>query len=168
MNEANFDLYIYNLLREANIDSEAQAVIIEASKSQTGEAGRADFIARVKDYILIIEDKADRDKLLLRDDDKTISLTQKATRDYALNGALFYARKILEQNQDSKIFAFGCAGDSKHHTMKPLFVSKELVKELPEISTFENFSPANIELYYTRAVLELESDYEGLSQILCN
>ena len=167
MNEANFDLYIYNLLREADIHSEAQALINEASKSQTGESGRADFIARVKDYILIIEDKADRDKLLLRDDDKTISLTQKATKDYALNGALFYARKLLEQNNDSKIFAFGCAGDSKHHTMKPLFVSKDLVKELPEISTFENFSPDNIELYYTRAVLELESDYElELSEIL--
>ncbi|MBQ4470389.1 MAG: SAM-dependent DNA methyltransferase, partial [Synergistaceae bacterium] len=167
MNEANFNIHILDLLREADIEPEAEAALPGASKKHTGESGRVDFIANVEGYLLVIENKADRSKLILRKDDKGISLTQKATRDYALNGALFYARKILEQSPELKIFAFGCAGDSKHHVIMPLFVSQNLVKELPEIDTFKNFSPGNIEFYYKQAILGEKSPEElELSDIL--
>ncbi|MBQ9596103.1 MAG: N-6 DNA methylase [Synergistaceae bacterium] len=167
MNEANFNIHILDLLREAGIEPEAEAALPGASKKHTGESGRVDFIANVEGYLLVIENKADRSKLILRKDDKGISLTQKATRDYALNGALFYARKILEQSPELKIFAFGCAGDSKHHVIMPLFVSQNLVKELPEIDTFKNFSPGNIEFYYKQAILGEKSPEElELSDIL--
>ncbi len=105
MKEAPFDLYVRDLLREAKIKSDYQGSSIReidsalktASKSQTGSKGAPDFTAVVKNFILVVEDKADRSKLCLRDEDGEISLTVKATKDYAVNGALFYAKKILEK-----------------------------------------------------------------------
>ena len=168
MNESNFDIYIHDLLREAGINAEYQHTEIAglqealrtASKSQTGEAGKPDFIAVVNDYVLVIEDKADRDKLCLHGKDGGISQSVEATRDYAVNGAVWYARKILAHGTFTKIFAFGNAGDARHHTLRPVFVGKDCVKELAEIETFENFSPDNIEKYYRHSVLEEESPEE--------
>ena len=165
MNESNFDMYIHDLLSEAGINAEyqhtsiipLQQALATASKSQNGNNGLPDFIAVVKGYVLVIEDKADRDKLCLRDPDGSISQTVEATRDYALNGAVWYACKILEHGEYTKVFAFGNAGDAKHHTLKPVFVSAEKVKELAEVETFKNFSHSNIEKYYRQAVLEQES-----------
>ena len=162
--ESNFDIYIHDLLKEAGIESEYQHTEIAylnealstASKNQTGESGYPDFIAIVEGYVIVIENKADRDKLCLKDKDGSISQSIKATRDYALNGALYYAHKIIEHGTFTKIFAFGNAGDSKHHTLQPLFVNEDGVKELEPVETFENFSPSNIERYYHRVVLEEE------------
>lgn len=112
------------------------------------------------EYVLVIEDKADRDKLCLRDSDGAISQTVEATRDYAVNGAVWYARKILGHGAYTKIFALGCAGDSRHHALKPVFVDSGGVKELDEIETFKNFSEGEIEKYYKQKVLEEESPEE--------
>lgn len=168
MKEAPFDLYVCDLLREAKIKSDYQGSSIReiddalktASKSQTGSKGAPDFTAVVKNFVLVVEDKADRNKLCLRDDDGEISLTVKATKDYAVNGALFYAKKILEKTSYKKIFAFGCAGDPKHHTLKAIFVSSEKIIELDEFETFENFSSENIESYYKKAVLKEDTPEE--------
>ena len=168
MNESNFDIYIHDLLREAGIDAEYQYTSIiqlqealrTASKSQTGEAGKPDFIAVVNGYVLVIEDKADRDKLCMRDDDGTISQSVEATRDYAVNGAVWYARKILEHGAFTKTFAFGNAGDNKHHTLRPVYVDAEGVKELDDVERFGNFSPDNIDSYYHKSVLKEESPEE--------
>ena len=161
MNEANFDLYIHDLLSESGIKAEYQRTEIEslansldsASKSFTGNPGRPDFIAVQGDFVLVMEDKSDRDKLILRDENGQISQSLKAIKDYAVNGALFYARKILEGGIYTKIFAFGNAGDSKHHTLKPLFVSNEKIIELDEIETFIKFSPDNINNCYKYEVM---------------
>lgn len=166
--EAPFDIYVNNLLKEAGIEAdyqgsskkEIQEALSTASKSQTGSAGAPDFTAVVKDFVLVIEDKADKNKLCLKDDEGGISLDVNATENYAINGALFYAKKILEGSSFTKIFAFGCAGDPKHHVLKPVFVSNDEIIELSEIETFENFSPENIEDYYRKAVLKEESPEE--------
>ena len=168
MNESNFDMYIRDLLREAGIQAEyqyteilqLQEALAAASKSQNGEHGKPDFIAVVNEYVLVIEDKKDRDKVCLREKDGSISQTVEAVKNYAVNGAVWYARKILEHGAYTKVFAFGNAGDSKHHTLQPVFVGLDGVKELDGIETFENFSPANIERYYRRNVLEEETPEE--------
>ena len=141
MSEAKFDLHIHDLLREAGINAEYQSTdsielkeaLSTASKSQTGEPGRPDYIAVVEGYVIVIEDKKDRDKLLLLGDDGTISLTPQATKDYAVNGAVWYAKKILQHGTYTKIFALGNAGDKKRYTLKPCFVGSNMVKELEEI-----------------------------------
>ena len=158
--EANFDLYIHGLLKEVGIDATAQGSTVpeinnalkSASKRQTGNVGFPEFVAVVKDYVLVFEDKPDRDFICLKEDSE-ISLSVIATEKYAVNGALFFANKIVEQTSFKKVFAFGNAGDSKHHVLQPLFVGTDGYVELPEIETFENFSDKNIDEYYKRAVL---------------
>ena len=159
--EANFDLYIHGLLKEAGINATAQGSSVpeidealkSASKRQTGSVGYPEFIAVVKDFVLVMEDKNDRSFLYLKDDDGNISMAANATEKYALNGALYYASKIIEHTAFKKVFAFGNAGDSKHHVLLPAFVSTEGYVILPEIETFENFSEDSIDEYYKRAVL---------------
>lgn len=160
--EANFDLYIHDLLVEAGIPADTQGSnIVEinnalktASKHQTGKAGFPEYTAVVGDFVLVMEDKADRANLCLKESDGTISLAVQATTDYAVNGALHYAQHILEKTTYSKIFAFGNAGDSKHHILQPVFVDASGYKWLPEVQTFENFSASHILEYYKRLVLE--------------
>ncbi len=160
--EANFDLYIHDLLVEAGIHADTQGSnVIEinnalktASKHQTGNVGFPEYIAVVNDFVLVMEDKADRANLCLKENDGSISLTIQATRDYAVNGALHYAQHILQKTAYKKAFAFGNAGDSKHHILQPVFVDANGYKWLPEVKTFENFSASHIIEYYRRLVLE--------------
>ncbi len=160
--EANFDLFIHDLLVEAGIQADTQGSNIApinealktASKHQTGNAGFPEFTAVVGDFVLVMEDKADRANLCLKEADGTIAMTVQATTDYALNGALHYAQHIIEKTAYKKVFAFGNAGDSKHHILQPIFVDASGYKWLPEVQTFENFSAAHIMEYYKRLVLE--------------
>ena len=107
-----------------------------------------------------MEDKADRLKLVLRDGNE-ISQSVDATQNYAVNGALFYAKKILDGTRYKKIFAFGNAGDRKHHIIQPIFIDEQKnIVELPEVDTFKNFTAENIHSYYRRMVLGEESAEE--------
>lgn len=161
--EANFDLYIHDLLVDAGIQADTQGSNIvsinealkTASKHQTGKAGFPEYTAVVGDFVLVMEDKADRANLCLKEADGAISMTVSATTDYAVNGALHYAQHILQKTTYQKVFAFGNAGDSKHHILQPLFVNKDGYKWLPEVQTFENFSAEHITEYYNRLVLEV-------------
>lgn len=159
--EANFDTHIYNLLKEAGIDADTQGssnkeineALKYASKRQTGNVGFPEYVAVVKDYVIVMEDKPDRSHLWKKNNDQLL-LTIDATENYAVNGALFYAQKILERTSYQRIFAFGNAGDKKHHILQPLYVDAAGYKVLPEVETFENFSQEHIEEYYKRIVLE--------------
>lgn len=140
--EANFDLYIHDLLVEAGIQADTQGSnIIEinnalksASKHKTGNVGFPEYCAVVNDFVLVMEDKADRSNLCaFEDDGTTISLTVQATKHYAVNGALHYAKHILQNTTYDKIFAFGNAGDRKHHIIQPLFVDTNGYTWLPEV-----------------------------------
>lgn len=64
--EAKTDLWVYELLQEANIKGcdikEINEALKTASKSNTGNAGYPEYCGVVKDFILVIEDKASLDK----------------------------------------------------------------------------------------------------------
>lgn len=135
--EANFDLYIHDLLVEAGIQADTQGSnIIEinnalksASKHKTGNVGFPEYCAVVNDFVLVMEDKADRSNLCaFEDDGTTISLTVQATKHYAVNGALHYAKHILQNTTYDKIFAFGNAGDrnSNMNRFSGLFIARML------------------------------------------
>ena len=95
--EANFDLYIHDLLVEAGIQADTQGSNIvpinealkTASKHQTGKVGFPEYIAVVDDFVLVMEDKADRANLCLKEADGTISMTVQATWCVALCTAHF-------------------------------------------------------------------------------
>ena len=104
-----------------------------------------------------LADKLNEDRgnlCAFEDDGTTISLTMQATTNYAVNGALHYAKHILQNTTYNKVFAFGNAGDRKHHIIQPLFVDNNGYTWLPEVETFENFSANHILEYYKRIVLK--------------
>lgn len=108
----------------------------------------------------MIENKADVSKHVGRDDKNLISQEQKDVENYALNGALWYAKQIIKnQNTYKKVFAIAVSGDSKKHRITPLFVDNgALIKEpLEDIETFMLLNEQNIEEYYKREVLQEES-----------
>ena len=162
-NEKKTDFFIGKLLEKAKIKftpngsdiKEIQDALKTASKKGTGKVGFPEFTAKSKDFIIVIEDKADTDKQAnYSDEEKTkLATDTKSITDYAENGALHYANEIIKKTAFKKVFAFGCSGDEKHHIIRPIFVDEKGYKLLQPAENFENFSEKNIEKYYREQVL---------------
>lgn len=168
-NEAKTDLWVNSLLEEAGLNLEPQASSIKeinealktASKSGSGRVGQPDFIGVVGEFLIVIENKVRTSYQVARTEDKAISLEQKDVQDFALNGALFYAKHLAKNTSYKKIIAFGISGGEKKHIIAPLFVDEfGTYKELPEVQSFILFNEKNIEEYYIREVLEESTDTE--------
>lgn len=109
----------------------------------------------------MVEDKANFDKQKYLDDNGVLATDVKSITDYAVNGAYFYAKHITQNSPFKKVFAVGVSGDEKHHKITPLYVDdREGYKELPDLESFVSFSLDNIHEYYTRYVLEEQTDVE--------
>ncbi|MDC9722761.1 MAG: N-6 DNA methylase [Urechidicola sp.] len=163
-NEKKTDFFIGKLLDLAKIKftpngsdiKEIQDALKTASKKGTGKVGFPEFTAKSKDFIIVIEDKADIEKQAdYKDDEKTeLNIKTKSITDYAENGALHYANEIIKKTSFKKVFAFGCSGDEKHHIIRPIFVDEKGYKLLHPVENFENFFESNIEKYHSEQVLE--------------
>ena len=162
-NERKTDFFIGKLLDGAKIDytpngssiKEIKDALKTSSKKKTGRAGFPEFVCKSKDFIIVIEDKADLSMQALYADENntTLQMDVKAITEYAENGALHYAEEIIKKTSFDKVFAFGCSGDEKHHLIRPIFVDNRGCKLLSPVDKFENFSPENIEKYYREQVL---------------
>ena len=174
--EAKTDLWVHGLLKDAGIELEPQgSTILEidkalktASKSGSGKVGFPEFVGVVKDFLIVIENKADLAKHIKLDSKGLISLTTKDVKDFSVNGALFYAQHLAQNTSYKKIIAFGISGDEKKHKISPLFIDEtEYYRELPEVESFISFNEKNISEYYTREVLQENTDREKeLAEIL--
>ena len=167
--EVRTDLWVYDLLKQAEIKLDAQGSNIKeidealktASKKGTRNVGFPEYVGVVKDYLIVIEDKAALDKHIKLDDKNCISIEVNAVRDYAVNGALFYAKHLARNTTYKKILAFGVSGDERKHRISPLYVDEtEYYRELPEVQSFISFNEDNIDEYYTREVLKEDTDTE--------
>lgn len=167
--EAKTDFFVQKLLDEAGIHLtpqgcdvlEVNEALKTASKSGSGNVGFPEFCGIVGDFLLVIEDKADLSKHIQRDSKGLISLQTNAVKDYAVNGALHYARHIASNTQFHKIIAFGISGDQKRYRISPLFVDdRGDYMELPDVETFISFSPDNIQEYYIKEILHESTDTE--------
>lgn len=162
--EKNLDIFISKLLDSAKINYSADGSSIKevnealktASKKGTGRVGFPEFVGISKDFIIVIEDKADQEKQANYSNDQEIELLTdiKSLKDFAENGALHYGKHIIENTSFNKVFAFGCSGDEKHHIIRPIFIDNKGYKLLKPVENFENFSDVNIEKYYHEQVLE--------------
>lgn len=167
--EVKTDLWVYELLQEANIHLTPQGCDIKeidealktASKSKTGNAGYPEYCGVVKDFILVIEDKASLDKHLYKDEKGLIAQDVKAVRNYAVNGALFYARHLAVNTSYNKVLAIGVSGNEKHHRITPVFVNeRDDYQELSDVETFISFNDGNIAEFYLKDILHEETDVE--------
>lgn len=170
-NEASTDLWVYDLLKEASLGKimspqgsnikEINEALKTASKSGTGNVGRPEYVGVVNDFVIVIENKFNTSKHIDRNEDGLIVRETSAVKDYAVNGALYYAEHIARATSFKKIFAIGVSGNEKRHHISPIFVDERGGhKELPEIETFISFSHKNIQEYYIKEVLEEDTDKE--------
>ncbi len=176
--EATTDLWVHDLLKEAGIKLDAQGSTIKeiddalksASKRGTGKAGFPEYVGVVKDFVIVIEDKADLKNHIKLDSDNLISMETKDITDYAVNGALFYAKHLAQNTNYKKIFAFGISGSEKKHKITPLFVDDRCnLFELEDVESFISFNAENIDEYYLRDVLKESTDNEKeLAEILAD
>lgn len=174
--EVGTDLWVHDLLKEAEIELDAQGSTIKeidealktASKRGTGKVGFPEYVGVVKDFLLVIEDKASLQNHIKRNDDKLISLETKDVTDYAVNGAYFYAKHLSQNTNYKKIFAFGISGTEKKHKITPLFINdRGDLFELEDVESFISFNEKNIDEYYLKDVLKESTDTEKeLEEIL--
>lgn len=167
--EKQTDLWVFTLLQEAGIHLEAKISSIKeidealktASKRGTGNVGYPEYVGTVKDYLIVIEDKADLAAHIKPDENGLIDMSTEAVTGYAVNGALFYAKHLASHTGYRKIFALGISGNERKHRINPIFVDEtEFYRELPEVQSFISFNEENIDEYYTKEVLKENTDTE--------
>ena len=171
--EVKTDLWVAAQLGKCNIDFSAQGSDVKeidqalsgASKRGTGNAGYPEYVAVINDFVLVIEDKASLDKHIKMTDSGIIDTSTKATTDYAVNGAYFYAKHIAQNSSFKKVFAIGVSGDEKHHRITPLYVDdRESYVLLDDVESFTMFNSQNIREYYLHNVLKEKTDVEKTTE----
>lgn len=126
-----------------------------ASKKQTGSQGTADFTYVVEGvdsndtYLILVETKTDTSNHENKQNDKLL-LDVKSTQNYAVNGAIWYAKSIQKRSKlFPKIIAIGISGTYKKQKISPYFINETGgVVELPKTTGLVEFSNTNIDEYY--------------------
>ncbi|MBS1538049.1 MAG: N-6 DNA methylase [Bacteroidetes bacterium] len=167
------DLWVYESLKEANINLNPQGSNIKeidkalksASKAGTGNVGFPEYCGVVKDFVLIIENKADIAQHIKRNEKDVICNEVTSVKNYAVNGALFYGKHLAQNTSYKKFIAFGVSGNEKRHKITPIFIDERGgYKELEDVETFTLFSDKNIEEYYTKIILKEETPEEKTTE----
>lgn len=167
--EKSTDLWVYDLLKDVGLSLDPQGSSIKeiddalktASKAGTGNVGRPEYVGVVKDYLIVIEDKAALSFHEARDENGLLKEDVNSNTNYAVNGALFYGKHLAQNTSYKKIIAIGVSGNEKRHRITPIFIDERLnYKELPDIETFISFKEENIDEYYVREILKEPTDQE--------
>lgn len=112
--------WVDRLLHDADIDLYAEKCQIKeiddalktASKTGKNSVGRPDYVGVVAGFVIVIENKADiaRHEKLSKDND--ISFESSDVKNYAVNGAIHYAKHVINNSTYKKVIAFGVSGDN--------------------------------------------------------
>ena len=175
--EVMTDLWVYDMLKEAGLQDKFQAqgskikeideALSSASKKGTGNVGFPEYVGVIKDFLIVIEDKANLDKHLFRDENNLISLEAKHCIEYAVNGALFYGKHLALNTNYKKIIAIGISGTEKNYKISPIFVNERGdYEELEDVETLISFTEENISEYYEKEILKVQTRDELKSEEL--
>lgn len=172
--EIQTDFWVYSLLQNAGIDAEPQGSNIaeinealkSASKRGTGKVGYPEFTAVVKDFLIVIEDKADVNWHCKLDANDIIELDDtKAIESYAVNGALHYAKHLAQKTSYTKIIAIGVSGNERRHKISPYFVNdRGRIEPLKDLEDFIVLNEFNIDEYYTKEILKEQTSADKTTQ----
>lgn len=167
------DLWVYEMLKEANIELHPQGSNIKeiskalqtASKAGTGKVGFPEYCGVVKDFLLIIENKADVAQHIKRNDKDLICNEVTSVKNFAVNGALFYGLHLAQNTTYKKIITFGISGNEKRHKISPIWINERgEYKELEDVETFTLFNEKNIDEYYTKTILKEQTPEEKTTE----
>ena len=166
--EKETDLWVHDLAVDAGISLSANGsdnieiaeALKSASKRGTGNVGFPEFVGVVKDFVIVIEDKADIANHEKFGSDGELSREATDVANFAVNGAIFYGEHIARNTNFHKVIALGISGNEKSHRMTPYFIDDRNIKRLDDIESLILFNDNNIDEYYLRQVLEEETDTE--------
>lgn len=119
------------------------------SASPVGE-GKPEFVFVSGDFVIVIEDKKDVSFTRYLENGQVI--TEYPYRaDYALNGAVHYAKTMITNGLPSSrgVFAVGIGGAETHHEIAVVYVEAGVVKPLDDLDNLEVFSEEQIQEYYS-------------------
>lgn len=169
--EATTDLWVYDLLKEAKINDkftaqgsnikEIHEALQTASKRGTGKVGFPEYVGVVKNFLIVIEDKADTLKHVDLTNEGTIKEEVTSICDYAINGALFYGKHLAKKTNYKEIIAIGISGNEKNHKITPIYINDRgdyIV--LDDLETLISFNENNIDEYYTKEILKEDTPKE--------
>lgn len=171
-NEKATDQFVRDLLRDIGVDRPweqdggpqwKRSALKNASKSaaSAGE-GKPEFVFESEGFVVVIEDKkhVQSTRFLV---DGEVSTDFPHRQDYALNGAVHYAKAMVANGIPSNkgIFAVGVGGDEKHHEIAVVFVNRGIVKPLDELDNLEVFAADQIVEYHRVQVLGLRPRSEA-------
>lgn len=129
-----------------------------ASKQGKSGVGKPEFVMQILDYLIVIEDKRDSDKLIKLTEDGSIAKDIPSLSGFAVNGAVHYANHIVTKTSSfDEVIAIGITGDEEFHSIQPILVSITeegiIEKELPKLTDLQELHPNNINEWYSVNVL---------------
>lgn len=161
--KSGIDQYMRKLIEKLEVDYDEQGsknveireALKTASKHKEGNIGKPEFIFFSNDFLIVVEDKADITKTVIYDENNEVDLGRPQIANYAFNGAIHYAKHIVDNTLIVKrAFAIGAAGNSHSNEIKIAYIDDDTIKELPDLNNLEDLQEDSIEEFYRVAVLE--------------
>ncbi|MDU0476824.1 N-6 DNA methylase [Staphylococcus chromogenes] len=153
--------------RESSGNIEVQNALKSASKRLNGNVGKPEFTFFSKDFFIVIEDKNDVYLHIYSKNDEIILNDENIVPKYAVNGAIHYAKHIIN-NTDivSKAFAIGASGNGHSNKISIFFVDENEYKFISDVNNLNDLKEENIEEFYRVSVLgELPKEERELKEV---
>ncbi|PTL14097.1 HsdM family class I SAM-dependent methyltransferase [Staphylococcus haemolyticus] len=153
--------------RESSGNIEVQNALKSASKRLNGNVGKPEFTFFSKDFFIVIEDKNNVNLHIYSENNEIILNDENIVSKYAVNGAIHYAKHIIN-NTDivSKAFAIGASGNGHSNKISIYFVDENEYKFISDVNNLNDLKEENIEEFYRVSVLgELPKEERELKEV---
>lgn len=135
---------------KTNINEIDQALNGESQSTLMGE--KAEFIFVSGNHLFIVQRKLSNDKLESLKDGQ-VDTTLPARSEYAVNGAVHFAKLIIDKKVNYKeVIAIGVTGTSHYYQIQPYYVTDTEIRKLDDVKSFDDFSETNIDEYWRVAI----------------
>ena len=157
-------------LVDYNVESGMSDYMKEALKGSAktknkSNFGKPDFHVEKYKIPVVIEDKLGGNKLISRTK-AGLKMDEKSIKNYAVNGAVYYAQNMIASDKYSEVIAIGIAGDNKENVeidVYYVFASSATPKHMNEYKKLDFLeSRDSFESFYEDAVLSEEDKHRIL------
>lgn len=146
-----------------NVESSMSEYMKEALKGSAKTEnktnfGKPDLHIEKYDIPVIIENKLGLKRLINFTKKDGIKTDAKSVRDYAVNGALFYATEMIASDKYEEVIAIGIAGDSPSNIeIKVYYVFGASIKSIKDMKSYESLdfleNEVSFKEFYLNAIL---------------
>lgn len=155
---------------QTSSNPEIRKALKGASKQNGKGVGKPEFIFTSKDHLIIIEDKLESNKLITPEKGE-VDLKYPAINLYAVNGAVHYAKHIIEKTTlFDKVIAIGISGNREVGEIQPVLVYKDdkaiKIKKLNKLHNLSSFAQDSIDEWYRVNILgELTKEQKEIIEL---